>query len=96
MKLKEFLLKGFSFNEILRQFSIDQSDFTIQDEELILSRKDLSEKEILKERVMIQGKSTNGIINFFGTLHCNFLNQLAVFELDSVEEQQQQPQISAA
>lgn len=88
MKLKELLLNGFSFNEILRQFSIEKSDFVIQDEDLILSRKDLESKEVLKERVLIQGKSNNGIINFFGTLHCNFLNQLAVFELDSVEQQQ--------
>lgn len=87
MKLKDLLLNGFSFNEILRQFSIEKSDFTIQDEDLILSRKDIANKEILKERVLIQGKTSNGIINFFGTLHCNFLNQLAVFELDSVEQQ---------
>jgi len=95
MKLKEFLLNGFSFNEILRQFAIDQSDFTIQDEDLILSRNTHSSKEILKERVHIQGRNTNGIVNFFGTLHCNLLDKLAVFELDSVEQQQQQ-QISAA
>ncbi len=93
MKLKEFLLNACSFNEILKQFSIEKSDFTIQDEDLILSRKDLADKEILKERVLIQGKTTNGIVNFFGTLHCNLLNQLAVFELDSVE---QQPQVTAA
>lgn len=89
MKLKELLLNGFSFNEILRQFSIEKTDFTIQDEDLILSREDIANKEVLKERVLIQGKNSNGIINFFGTLHCNFLNQLAVFELDSVEKQQQ-------
>ena len=88
MKLNELLLNGFSFNEILRQFSIEKSDFTIQDEDLILSRNDIAKKEVLKERVLIQGKSSkSGIINFFGTLHCNFLNQLAVFELDSVEQQ---------
>ena len=88
MQLKDLLLNGFSFNEILRQFSIEKSDFIIQDEDMILSRKDLANKEVLKERVLIQGKSTNAIFNFFGTLHCNFLNQLAVFELDSVEQQQ--------
>ncbi len=86
MKLKELLLNGFSFNEILRQFSIEKSDFTIQDEDLIMSRKDIANKEVLKERVLIQGKTASGIVNFFGTLHCNFLNQLAVFELDSVEQ----------
>jgi hypothetical protein len=85
MKLTELLLNGFSFKEILKQFSMDQSEIKIQDEDLILSRKDLSNIEILKERILIQGKDTSGIVNLFGTLHYNLLNQLAVFELDSVE-----------
>ena len=85
MKLTELLLNGFSFKEILKQFSVDQSEIKIQDEELILSRKDLSNMEILKERILIQGKNTSGVVNLFGTLHYNLLNQLAVFELDSVE-----------
>ncbi|MFD2163495.1 hypothetical protein ACFSJU_13890 [Paradesertivirga mongoliensis] len=85
MKLTELLLNGFSFKEILKQFSMDQSEIKIQDEDLILSRKDLSNIEILKERILIQGKSTSGIVNLFGTLHYNLMNQLAVFELDSVE-----------
>ena len=87
MKLTEVLLKGLSFNEILRQFGVDRSSFTIQDEELLLSKQDLRKGEILKEKIFIQGKSDNGpIINFFGTLHYNLLNQLAVFELDYVEK----------
>ncbi|MEJ6978876.1 hypothetical protein WG906_00345 [Pedobacter sp. P351] len=86
MKLTELLLNGFSFKEMLKQFSMDQSEIKIQDEELILSRKDLSHIEILKERILIQGKNTSGIVNLFGTLHYNLLNQLAVFELDSVEK----------
>jgi len=85
MKLTELLLNGFSFKEILRQLSLDQSDIKIQDEELILSRKDLKDVEILKEHILIQGKSAKGIVNLLGTLHYNILNQLAVFELDSVE-----------
>lgn len=85
MKLTELLLNGFSFKEILKQFSMDQSEIKIQDEEVILSRKDLSNIEILKERILIQGKNSSGIVNLFGTLHYNLLNQLAVFELDSVE-----------
>ncbi|MGV3704811.1 MAG: hypothetical protein ACO1NU_05480 [Arcticibacter sp.] len=88
MKLKELLLNRFSFREILRSFSIDQSDFTIQDEELILSEKNLSKKETIKERVLIQGKGPSGIVSFFGTLHFNLLEGLAVFELDSVEQNQ--------
>lgn len=86
MKLTELLLNGFSFKEILKQLSMDQSEIKIQDEDLILSRKDLSNIEILKERILIQGKNTSGIVNLFGTLHYNLLNQLAVFELDSVEK----------
>lgn len=86
MKLTELLLNGFSFQEILKQFSMDQSEIKIQDEDLILSGKNLNNIEILKERILIQGKNTSGIVNLFGTLHYNLLNQLAVFELDSVEK----------
>lgn|GEM_PF-395717 len=86
MKLKELLLNRFSFREILKSFSIDQSDFIIQDEELILSKENLSNKETIKERVLIQGKGPAGMVNFFGTLHYNLLEDLAVFELDSVEQ----------
>lgn len=86
MKLKELLLSRFSFREILKSFAIDQSDFTIQDEEHILSKVNLSKNETIKERVLIQGKSPAGIVTFFGTLHYNLLEELAVFELDSVEQ----------
>jgi hypothetical protein len=85
MKLTDLLLNGFSFQEILKQFSMDQSEIKIQDEDVILARKDLSNIEILKEHILIQGKNTSGIVNLFGTLHYNLLNQLAVFELESVE-----------
>lgn len=85
MKLTELLLNGFSFKETLRQLSLDQAEITIQDEELILSRKDLKDIDILKEHILIQAKNAKEIVNLFGTLHYNILNQLAVFELDSVE-----------
>lgn len=86
MKLKDLLLQGVSFNEILKQFSISQADFMVKDEEVILSKRDLFNQEILKERVFIQGKSDAGsVLNFFGTLHYNLLNRLSVFELDFVE-----------
>jgi hypothetical protein len=85
MSLKEVLLKGISFNEILKQFSVAQSDFTIRDEEVIETKKNSTKGEIFKERILIQGKSNNGLVNFFGTLHYNLLDQLAVFELDGVE-----------
>lgn len=87
MDLKQLLLNGLSFKEILRQFSINnENDIVIKDEQLILSEQELHKKDILKERICIQGKSANGIVNFFGTLHCNLINQLAVFEPDFVEK----------
>lgn len=87
MKLKELLLQGVSFNEILKQFSIHQNDFIVKDEDIILSKKGLFTQEILKERIIIQGKSNVGPeINFFGTLHYNLSNNLSVFELDDVEQ----------
>lgn len=86
MKLTELLLNGFSFNQILKQFSVDGSGITIKDEDLILSRRDLNNIEILREHILIQGKNASQeVIDMLGTLHYNILNQLAVFELDSVE-----------
>ena len=85
MSLRELLLKGRSFNEILKQFAIDQADFTIKDEETIMSNIELFKKQFLRERIFIEGKSKNEIVNFFGTLHCNLLDNLAVFEVDGVE-----------
>jgi hypothetical protein len=85
MSLRELLLKGRSFNEILKQFAIDQADFTIRDEDAIMSNVELFKREFLRERILIQGKSKDEIVNFFGTLHCNLLDKLAVFELDGVE-----------
>lgn len=86
MDFKQLLLNGLSFKEILRQFSINNEDVVIKDEQLILSEQELHKKDILKERICIQGKSSTGIINFFGTLHCNLINQLAVFEPDFIEK----------
>lgn len=85
MTIRELLLNGRSFNEILKQFSIDKADFTIQDEDALFNSKDFLTKEILKERILITGKTKDEIVNFFGTIHCNLLNKLAVFELDGVE-----------
>ncbi|HEY1006136.1 MAG TPA: hypothetical protein VGD92_03115 [Sphingobacteriaceae bacterium] len=85
MSIRELLLNGRSFREILREFSIDNADFTIRDEAALFSPKDYLTKEILKERIFIQGKTKDEIVNFFGTIHCNLLNKLAVFELDGVE-----------
>ena len=82
MKLKELLLNGLSFNELLKQFAMSSEDVTIKDEALI----PINQSEFIKERVCIQGKNAGGIVNLFGILHCNLLNQLAVFELDFAEK----------
>ena len=47
MSLRELLLKGRSFNEILKQFAIDQADFTIKDEETIMSNIEIFKKQFL-------------------------------------------------
>jgi hypothetical protein len=87
MKLKELLLQGVSFKEILKQFSINDTDFTVRDEEVILSQKRVPDCEIFKERIFIQAKSIDGpLINLFGTLYYNPENKLSVFELDFVEK----------
>ena len=86
MNIKELLLKGKSFSELLRQFSIDAADVRIQDEDVILSDHYLKHQEVLKESICIEGKNKDGIVNFFGTLHYNLLNKLAVFEMQGFEQ----------
>ncbi|PYF73927.1 hypothetical protein [Pedobacter nutrimenti] len=85
MNIKELLLKGSSFSELLKQFSIDAEDIRIQDEEMILSDRNLQNQDIVKESICIEGKNKQGIINFFGTLHCNLMERLAVFEMQGFE-----------
>ena len=86
MNIKELLLKGKSFAELLKQFSIDAADVRIQDEDMILSDQNLKHREVVKESICIEGKNKDGIINFFGTLHYNLLNKLAVFEMQGFEQ----------
>lgn len=86
MNIKELLLKGKSFAELLKQFSIDAADVRIQDEDIILSDQYLKHQEVVKESICIEGKNKDGIINFFGTLHYNLLNKLAVFEMQGFEQ----------
>lgn len=86
MNIKELLLNGKSFSELLKQFSIDAADVRIQDEEMILSDQFLRHQEIVKESICIEGKNKDGIVNFFGTLHYNLLNKLAVFEMLGFEK----------
>ncbi|TKC08721.1 hypothetical protein [Pedobacter frigoris] len=86
MNIKELLLNGQSFSELLKQFSIAADDVKIQDEDVILTDHNLEHKEIVKESICIEGKNKDGIINFFGTLHYNLLNKLAVFEMQGFEK----------
>jgi len=93
MNIKEQLLNGQSFSELLRRFSIAADDVTIQDEDVILTDQNLEHKEILKESICIEGRNKEGLINFFGTLHYNLLNKLAVFEMQGFEKVSS-PQVS--
>ncbi|MES2455264.1 MAG: hypothetical protein V4594_06985 [Bacteroidota bacterium] len=87
MNIKELLLKGQNFADLLKQFSIDAKDVRIQDEDVILNDQNLEHREIVKESICIEGTNKEGgIINFFGTLHCNLLNKLAVFEMQGFEK----------
>ncbi|HKG07418.1 MAG TPA: hypothetical protein VKB19_13200 [Pedobacter sp.] len=87
MNIKELLLNGQNFSDLLKQFSIDARDVKIQDEDVILNEQNLEHREIVKESICIEGRSKDGgIINFFGTLHYNLLNKLAVFEMQGFEQ----------
>jgi len=81
MKLKDLLLARNSFAELLKQFSIAADDIKIQNEDVLLSDQHLQHQQILKESICIEGKNNDGFVNFFGTLHYNILEQLAVFEV---------------
>lgn len=86
MGIKELLLNGKGFLDLLKQFSIEANDVKIQDEEVILSDQILQHKDILKESICIEGRNKEGIVNLFGTLHYNLLSKLAVFEMQGFEK----------
>ncbi|RZK77828.1 MAG: hypothetical protein EOO85_07835 [Pedobacter sp.] len=86
MNIKEQLLNGQSFIEMLKQFSIADNDFKIQDEEMILNASETVATETLKESICIEGLNKDGFINLFGTLHFNTLSKLAVFEMQGFEQ----------
>lgn len=85
MNIKELLLNGQSFIALLKEFALEAKDISIIDENLILSDQNLAQKQSGKETVSLEAKNENGIINFFGTLHYNLVNKLAVFEIQSFE-----------
>lgn len=86
MNIKELLLNGQSFSELLKQFSISAENVRIQDEDAILADQNLAHKEVVKENIWIEGKNKEGIVNLFGTLHYNLLSKLAVFEMQGYEK----------
>jgi len=86
MNIKELLLNGQSFLEMLKQFSIEAGNFRIQDEDILLSNTNLEKREIVKESICIEGQNKEGVVNFFGTLHYNLLSHLAVFEMQGFEQ----------
>lgn len=86
MNIKELLLNGKSFLALLNDFAIEAKNIIIQDEEVLFSGADNSRSPILKETVCIEGKNDEGIFNFFGTLHFNWLDKLAVFEMQGFEK----------
>jgi hypothetical protein len=85
MNIKDLLLNGTSFLLLMKQYAIDIADIKIKDEEL-LTDQFFKHPELSKESICIEGKNQDGIINFFGTLHYNLLNKLAVFEMHGLEK----------
>lgn len=85
MEIKELLLNGQSFLALLKEFAIEAKDIMIRDENVLLADQNLAQREVGKETICIEGKNEKGIFNFFGTLHYNFLDKLAVFEMQGFE-----------
>lgn len=89
MGIKELLLNGNSFLMLMKQYAIDIADIRIRDEQVIHDHF-LQHPEQQQESICIEGRTKEGIINFFGTLHYNLLNKLAVFEMQGMERSPQQ------
>jgi len=86
MNIKELLLNGKAFLALLNDFAIEAKNVIIQDEDMLFSGAKNPKNPILKETVCIEGKNDDGIFNFFGTLHFNLLDKLAVFEMQGFEK----------
>jgi hypothetical protein len=86
MNIKELLLKGQSFPALLKSFSLEAGDINIHHEDLILLNRLSANQEVLKEDISIEGKNGNGIVNFYGTLHFNMADKLAVFEMQGFDK----------
>jgi hypothetical protein len=84
MNIKELLLNGSSFLALMKQYAIDITDIQIKDEQ-VLNDQFLQHPQVSKESILIEAKNKDGVINFFGTLHYNLLNKLAVFEMQGFD-----------
>jgi hypothetical protein len=85
MNIRELLLNGNSFLALLKQYAIDVADFKIKDEQ-VLADHFLQHPQVSKESICIEAKNKDGIINFFGTIHYNLFNKMAVFEMQGFEQ----------
>jgi hypothetical protein len=86
MNIKELLLNGKAFLSILSDFAIEAKNIIIQDEDMLFRNISKAKYPTLKETVCIEGKNEDGVFNFFGTLHFNWLDKLAVFEMQGFEK----------
>lgn len=86
MNIKELLLNGKAFLALLNDFAIEAKNVIIQDEAMLFSGVRNPKSSILKESVCIEGKNDDGVFNFFGTLHFNWLDKMAVFEMQGFEK----------
>lgn len=86
MTIKESLINGNSFIQLMKEFAVNAENIKIQDEEILFKVFPFYQREVLKENICIEGRNEQGVINFFGTLHYNLLNKLAVFEMQGFEK----------
>lgn len=85
MNIKELLLNGNSFLLLMKQYAIDIADIKIRDEDVLTDQFN-KHPQVSQESICIEGKNKDGMINFFGTLHYNLLNKLAVFEMQGFDQ----------
>ena len=86
MTIKESLLNGKGFIQLMNEFAVNAENIKIQDEEILFKVFPFYQRDVLKEDICIEGRNEQGVINFFGTLHYNLLNKLAVFEMQGFEK----------
>lgn len=85
MNVKDLLLNAKGFLALLQEFSINAEDVEIKDEAVLFSNASPLDN-IIKESVLIVGKGKEKVVSFFGILHCNLRDSLAVFEVSDIEQ----------